>query len=56
MLPAQLGDLLTAEAREIALAGRTGLYDVKVTNQGGQVVAVLRGRSHRTRDKQVVPL
>jgi len=54
--PANLGDLLTAEAREVALTGRTGIYDVKVTNQQGQVVAVLRGRSHRTKDKQVLPL
>jgi len=54
--PANLGDLLTAEARELTLAGRTGIYDVKVTNQRGQVIAVLRGRSHRTKDKQVVPL
>ena len=54
--PAAEGDLLTAEAREVALAGRTGIYDVKVTNQSGQIVAVLRGRSHRTKDKQVVPL
>jgi len=54
--PARQGDRLTAEAREVAFAGRTGIYDVAVTNQSGQIVAVLRGRSHRTKDKQVVPL
>jgi acyl-CoA thioesterase len=54
--PAKLGDVLTAEAREVALAGRTGVYDVTVTNQDRRVVAVLRGKSHRTKDKQVVPL
>jgi acyl-CoA thioesterase len=54
--PAREGDRLTAEAREVAFAGRTGIYDVSVTNQQGQIVAVLRGRSHRTKDKQVVPL
>jgi acyl-CoA thioesterase len=54
--PAREGDLLTAEAREAALAGRTGVYDVKVTNQRGETVALLRGRSHRLKDKQVVPL
>ena len=54
--PAKAGDLLSAEAREVVLAGRTGIYDVTVTNQNGQIVAVLRGRSHRTKDKQVVPL
>jgi acyl-CoA thioesterase len=53
---AREGDLLTAEAREVSLAGRTGLYDVKVTNQRGETIALLRGRSHRLKDKQVVPL
>jgi acyl-CoA thioesterase len=54
--PAKQGDLLTAEAREVAQAGRTGVYDVTVTNQRGATIALLRGRSHRTKDKQVVPL
>jgi acyl-CoA thioesterase len=53
--PAREGDLLTADAREVALAGRTGVYDVTVTNQRGEVVAVLRGRSYRMNGKQVVP-
>jgi len=30
-----------------ALAGKTGVYDVKVTNQHGQTVALFRGKSHR---------
>lgn len=54
--PAREGDLLTAEAREASLSGRTGVYDVKVTNQRGETIALLRGRSHRVKDKQVVPL
>jgi len=54
--PAKEGDVLTAEAREVALAGRTGVYDVTVTNQGRQLIAVLRGRSHRMKGKQVVAL
>jgi acyl-CoA thioesterase len=54
--PAREGDLLSAEAREVSLAGRTGVYDVKVTNQRGETIALLRGRSHRVKDKQVVPL
>jgi len=54
--PAQLGDELTAEAREVALAGRTGVYDVTVANQRGETVAVLRGRSHRVKDRHTVPL
>ena len=54
--PAREGDLLIAEAKEVTLTGRTGVYDVTVTNPRGEVVAVLRGRSHRVKDKQVVPL
>jgi acyl-CoA thioesterase len=54
--PSSEGELLVAEAKEVALTGRTGVYDVTVTNENGQIVAMLRGRSHRTKNKQVVPL
>ncbi len=54
--PAMEGELLMAEAKEVVLTGRTGVYDVTVTNEKGQIVAVLRGRSHRTKNTQVVPL
>lgn len=47
LAPGRLGDLLTAEALEQALAGKTGVYDVKVSNQEGRTVALLRGKSHR---------
>ncbi|MBC7455754.1 MAG: hydroxyphenylacetyl-CoA thioesterase PaaI [Massilia sp.] len=47
LAPGREGDVLTAEAREQALAGKTGVYDVKVTNQHGQTVALFRGKSHR---------
>ena len=40
-------DVLTAEAIERTLAGRTGVYDVTVTNQEGKTLALFRGRSHR---------
>jgi acyl-CoA thioesterase len=45
LAPAQLGDELTADAREAAHAGRTRLYDVRVTNQAGELVALFRGKS-----------
>ena len=50
------GDVLTARANEVHLAGRTGLYDIEVTNQRGERVAMVRGRSHRLKDRVVVPL
>jgi acyl-CoA thioesterase len=45
LAPAQLGDRLTAECRELATVGRTGLYDARVTNQKGDLIAVFRGKS-----------
>ena len=52
----QGGDVLTAKATEISLAGRTGLYDIDVSNQDGKRVAVMRGRSYRLKDKKMVAL
>jgi acyl-CoA thioesterase len=43
--PGKLGDVLTCEGVEQTLSGRHGIYDMKVTNQNGEVVAVFRGKS-----------
>ena len=43
--PVRLGDRLTAAAREVARQGRSGIYDVHITNQDGQHVAEFRGHS-----------
>lgn len=43
--PGRLGDRLTATAREVSLTGRSGIYDVSVTNQTGQLIAEFRGLS-----------
>lgn len=48
--PGRLGDKLVATASEVSRGGRTGIYDVTVTNQGGDVVAIFRGRSYATRE------
>jgi acyl-CoA thioesterase len=45
---AKAGDVLTAAAREVSLTGRTGIYDVKVTNQDGTLIAEFRGTSYAT--------
>lgn len=45
LAPPMAGDVLFAEARELHLGGRTGFYDVVVTDQNGRRVAVFRGRS-----------
>jgi acyl-CoA thioesterase len=41
----RLGDRLVATATETALRGRSGIYDVSVAREGGEVVAEFRGRS-----------
>lgn len=47
LAPAFEGDVLSASATEYSLAGRTGVYDVHITNQDGKQIAVFRGRSYR---------
>lgn len=46
--PGQLGERLIAQAIERVSAGRTGLYDVRVTGGDGDVVAEFRGQSRST--------
>ena len=43
--PAHAGDVLTCEAVEQVMSGRHGVYDMKVTNQRGEVIAMFRGKS-----------
>jgi acyl-CoA thioesterase len=45
--PAREGDVLAAMARERSVSGRTGVYDIEVTNQRGETVAYFRGKSYR---------
>jgi acyl-CoA thioesterase len=45
---ASVGDVLTAVAVEDSATNRLGFYSVKVTNQGGAVVATFRGTVYRT--------
>ncbi len=56
MAPARPGDRLVAEAKELFVAGRTGVYDITVTNQKGELIAVMRGKSYRIRGRPVVEL
>ncbi|MGI9288029.1 MAG: hydroxyphenylacetyl-CoA thioesterase PaaI [Pseudomonadales bacterium] len=45
--PAKLGDELTATGREAVQSGRSGVYDVEVHNQSGDIIALFRGNSTR---------
>jgi len=48
LLPARIGDELTAVAEERSRGGRSGIYDVSIRNQQGDSIALFRGRSHAT--------
>ena len=52
--PARLDDVLTAEAEERSLSGRTGVYDITVTNQRRELIALFRGNSYRIKG-HVIP-
>ena len=53
--PGRLGDVLTADAVERSQAGRTGVYDITVTNQDGKNIAFFRGKSYRIHGHLVPP-
>jgi acyl-CoA thioesterase len=44
---ARAGDRLTAEARELWRTRRNGIYEITVSNQHNQRIALFRGRSYR---------
>ena len=54
LAPGREGDVLTADAVEQALAGKSGVYDVRVSNQQGHAIALFRGKSIRVAG-EVIP-
>ncbi|HEY6135829.1 MAG TPA: hydroxyphenylacetyl-CoA thioesterase PaaI [Rubrivivax sp.] len=52
---AKQGDVLNAAAAEVSKAGRTGVYDIAVSNQRGEKIAAFRGRSYTMKGRLVVP-
>lgn len=46
LAPAHAHDELAAEARELWRSKRSGLYEISVSNQRGETLALFRGRSH----------
>lgn len=51
LLPARGGDCLLAEAECLHQGARQGLYDVRISNQRGETLALLRSRSHRSGER-----
>ena len=45
--PAHIGDTLTASGKARYQSGRSGIYDIEVSNQHAKAIALFRGRSTR---------
>ncbi len=43
--PGKPGDILIADAREVAREGRNGIYDIEIRTEAGEVLAQFRGNS-----------
>jgi acyl-CoA thioesterase len=46
--PARSGETLTVEAQEAHLGNRIGIYDIRTTNEEGELVALFKGTAYRT--------
>ena len=55
MRPAHLGDQLTAIGAEQGLEGRNGVYDIRVENQKGELIALFRGKSTQVKGEVIAP-
>lgn len=53
LAPGYEGDVLLAEASEQARSGKTGVYDIVVTNQDGKTIALFRGKSHQLKGEVI---
>jgi acyl-CoA thioesterase len=53
--PALVGDKLYVEATEVHLGNKTGLYDIRTTNEKGELVCMFKGTAYRT-SKAVTPV
>ncbi|CAD7037098.1 phenylacetic acid degradation protein PaaD [Pseudorhizobium halotolerans] len=51
--PVRIGDRLTATAAEVSRRGRSGIYDIRITNQDGVHVAEFRGHSRTVKGTHV---
>lgn len=51
LAPGQPGSTLTAQASQVSLTGRSGLYDVVVSDETGTVIAQFRGHSRVIRGR-----
>ena len=48
MRPCKVNDMLYVEAKEIHIGNKTGFYNVEISNQDGEIVAMFKGTSYIT--------
>ncbi|HEV3413661.1 MAG TPA: hydroxyphenylacetyl-CoA thioesterase PaaI [Puia sp.] len=46
--PGKAGELLTVEAKEAHLGNRIGIYDIRTTNENGELLSLFKGTTYRT--------
>lgn len=46
--PARAGEVMTVEAKEVHLGYKVGVYDIRTTNQQGELVSLFKGTAYRT--------
>ena len=46
--PVKEGQRLTVEAKEVYLGNKTSVYDIRTTNQEGEMVCLFKGTAYRT--------
>ncbi|MEO7265933.1 MAG: hydroxyphenylacetyl-CoA thioesterase PaaI [Ferruginibacter sp.] len=51
--PVHVGNVLTAEAKELHNGKSTGLYHIFISNQNGHTVAIFKGTCYRTGKKLI---
>jgi acyl-CoA thioesterase len=56
LAPGREGTTLSAEAVEQATTGRTGVYDIAVTDEDGKRIAMFRGKSYRIKGEVIAGL
>lgn len=52
---ASVGELLSVEAKEIHLGNKTGVYEIRTTNEKGELLSIFKGTAYRT-SKLIEPL
>ncbi len=51
--PVVVGDVLTAEAKQLVKTNKTGVYTVEVTNASGDLVCFFKGTCYRTEKRLI---